>query len=464
MTDYALDRGLPASADAERAVLGAILLDATGGCYSQAAALLSADDFSLDSHRRIFRAMIALDETDSPMDYVTVCDELGRRREVESVGGVAYVTCLTDGLPRVKNIEQYVRIVRRLSQLRGVIHLSASLTERAYEGSEDAGDMILDAQQQLLDLYRRGAKPAPTLGDYVRQCINSMDEQQRRAADTSIGLTTGLKDLDDAITGYRKGLYYVIGGRPSSGKSSIALQSIRDNCKTGHRCGFFSVEMSGEDVFNRLASMETGIPVFALQDTRGLSTVESNRVKEAYAAIASWPFELRCGPLSIRELKATAKLLIAKGTEILYADYLQHPSLKVPGLKISQEFERVTEISSVLCDIGKSNNVPMVALSQLSRPDKRGPIREPRMDDLRQSGQIEQDSDVIVLLHRPQDEPGEDGRGRFTGLDKAIIEKQRNGPAGESLPVWFDGPACMYRPRDMRGFSARVPNYTEARQ
>jgi replicative DNA helicase len=126
-------------------------------------------------------------------------------------------------------------------------------------------------------------------------------------------------------------------------------------------------------------------------------------------------------------------------------DYLQHPSLHVPGAK--QEFERVTEISSALCDIGKANNVPIVALSQLSRPDKKYQAREPRMEDLRQSGQIEQDADLIALLYRPEEQDGDEGATRFTGLDKIILAKQRNGPAGEFIAVKFDGPMCVYKPR-----------------
>lgn len=444
--DYSLDRGMPASKENETAILGAILLD--NRAYPQTVGRIEADDFSLDSHRRIFQRMTELFDRNEPVDFNTLTVELDKHKEVEAVGGVSYVTSLTDSLPRVKNIEHYVSIVRDKSQLRKIIHQSNATIEQAYTAAEPAADIATKAMESMLDIYRTGGKPVPTLKEIGQRCFSSMNEQLARKDGSTIGLTTALDQFDLAITGYRKKKYYVIGGRPSMGKTSLILQAIRAACLAGKRVGFFSIDTADEeDVFNRLAAMETGIHVESLQDARLLTRQEIQVYQNAIGEITNWPLELRCGPMSLREIKAASRLMIAKGCEMLVLDYLQHPSIRVPG-KDKDEFSRVTEISSVLCDIGKSNNVAMVALSQLSRPDKREDRnREPTMSDLYKSGQIEADADVIALLFREQGEPRDDGSATWTGRDKVILAKQKNGRAGIFIPVTFYGPTSEYMTR-----------------
>jgi replicative DNA helicase len=204
--------------------------------------------------------------------------------------------------------------------------------------------------------------------------------------------------------------------------------------------------MSDEDVFRRLAAMEADVPVFDLRDTRNLNRYQSSRVLEAWAAISEWPL-LLYSPSGINQTDHRHwPFLRQPGAEILFLDYIQHPPIEVLGVKT--EFERVTRISANLCDLGRSTNVPIVVLSQLSRPDKKGlGQREPTMEDLRQSGQLEQDADIVVLLYRPGGEPTEDGKPTWTRKDKIIIGKQRNGPAGEAVLVSYNGPKYMYEPR-----------------
>lgn len=441
-----LSEGFPSSPECEKAVIGAILF--VNQCFAQTVGKIESADFHLDSHRRIFAAMERMSEAAQPIDLFTLGNELHRSDDIEMVGGSTYIDSITEGLPRVSNIEHYVKVVREKSQRRKVIRDGFDIIKRAESSEEEISDIIADAGQRFVDIYRTGGKPVPSLKDVAQKCFNTLAEHQALGMDGVIGQPTGLQELDTATTGYRKGTYNVVGGRPSSGKSSLILQGIRENCKQDKHSSLFSVEMSGEDVFMRLASMETGIKVCDLRDMRTLNRQDTARVQEAWAEIAKWPLELRCGSISLRELKATARMLISRGTELIAVDYLQHPSLKVHGAK--DEFDRVTQISAGLCDIAKTGDVPVVALSQLARPDKRVAVREPRMEDLRQSGQIEQDADVVVLLHREEGEPTADGKPVWTGRDKLILAKQRNGPAGEAIPVWFNGPMSVYQPRHMR--------------
>lgn len=463
--DYSLDRGMPASIETEVAILGGILLD--NSTYLQTVGKIEASDFSLDSHRHLFLRMTDLADRNEPIDFQTLTVELEKHREIEAVGGVAYVTSLTDGLPRVKNIGQHISIVRDKSQLRKIIHESNALAEQAYAADRPAADIATHGMENLLEIYRTGGRPVPTLKEIGERCFANMNEQLSRRDGEAIGLSTAVEDLDLAITGYRKRKYYVIGGRPSMGKTSLLLQAIRNACKGGKRVGFFSIDTADDvDVFNRLASMETNIPVESLQDARLLSRSELQRYQIAIESITRWPLELRCGPMSLREIKAAARLMIAKGCEMLSLDYLQHPSIRVPG-KDKDEFSRVTEISSVCCDIGKSNDVAMIALSQLSRPDKKEDRnREPGMSDLYKSGQIEADADVIALLFRERGEQTDDGRDNWTGRDKIIIAKQKNGRAGNFIPVTFYGPTSEYMPRGYTRYAMppETPSYYEPQE
>src|SRR5215469_4785981 len=225
-TEYGLDRGLPASADAERAVLGSILLD--NQAYPQAAEFLQAEDFSLDSHRRIYLRMMELAEAGRPIDYVTLTEQLGQHKEIESVGGVAYVTSLTDGLPRVKNIEQYVRIVKDKALLRGLIHAATSAIQKAYEQEAPAEEIVDAAESEIFKVAeQRIGRRFLHIPETAKQSFGSIDklyEQGQRIT----GLETHFADFDSMTSGLQKSDLVIVAARPSMGKTAFAI-NIAEN-------------------------------------------------------------------------------------------------------------------------------------------------------------------------------------------------------------------------------------------
>src|SRR6266852_5532043 len=250
-TDYSIDRGLPASIEAERAILGAILLD--NFAYNQAAESLRAEDFSLDSHRRLYLRMMELAESKRPIDFVTLTEQLGQHKEIEAVGGVAYVTSLTDGLPRVKNIEQYVKIVKDKALLRGLIHAATSAIQKAYEQDAPAEEIVDAAEAAIFQVAeKRIGQGFMGIPEIVKSSFGSIDklyEQGQRIT----GLATHFEQLDNMTSGLQKSALVIIAARPSMGKTAFAINiaenaAVRDNKVVG----VFSLEMSRESMVLRL--------------------------------------------------------------------------------------------------------------------------------------------------------------------------------------------------------------------
>lgn len=441
MSEMLMDRGLPASIEAERAVLGAILLDNV--TFTQAGEVLKADDFSLDSHRRIYLRMEELADAARPIDFVTLTEKLTQHKEVESVGGVAYVTSLTDGLPRVKNISQYVAIVKDKALLRGLIHSSNAAIQRAYEMEQPAEEIIAGVQQTLLEIAGQGEKP-PSLKEVARW---QMDEWARieKIEGPCVGLSMDLDDMDWFTTGFRRDEMYVFGGRPGTGKTSLACQWIRKNCRDGKKVGIWEGDIPGDQILVRLACMETGISIEHARDVRYLAKTapeELRRLKEATAEIAHEWSELlfiddRAG-LDIRRVCAVIRYWASIGVELGIVDYLG--KIACQG---RSPYERGTEAISALRNVNRQTHMPLAVLCQLSRV---APGERPSMDKLRDSGQIEEHSPTVGLLFREVKE-NERGQKVLTGKDEIILEKNRHGPPQQHIDVVYDGKIGIYRPR-----------------
>src|ERR1700753_3680897 len=438
-TDHILDRGLPASAEAERAILGAILLD--NSSYPQAAEHLRAEDFSLDSHRRIYLRMMELAETGRAVDFVTLTEQLGQHKEIESVGGVAYVTSLTDGLPRVKNIEQYVRIVKDKALLRGLIHAATSAIQQAYEQEAPAEEIIDSAESAIFKVAeQRIGQGFVGIPEIVKQSFGSIDklyEQGQRIT----GLETHFEDLDSMTSGLQKSDLVIIAARPSMGKLAFAINiaenaAVRDNKVVG----VFSLEMSRESLLLRLLCSQ------AMGDSHKLRTgflgrEDYNKLVTGLAALAEAPIFIDDTPgISISEMRAKCRRLQqAQGKlDLVIVDYLQlvagTPTGGGGGKRYENRTQEVSAISRGLKALAKELDVPVIALSQLSRAsEQRGGDKKPMLSDLRESGSIEQDADVVALIHREsyynRDENGQPDP-ETEGKAEIIIAKQRNGPTG----------------------------------
>ena len=428
---------IPASQDCERAILGAILLD--NRAFFQAATITD-EDFSLESHRRIFRRMSELAEAGSGIDFNTLTHRLHENRELESVGGVVYVTNLTDGLPRVKNIEQYVNIVREKARARMLLNLCEAGAAQIRE-LEPVDEVLAEVQDQIIRIVHHGrAGTTPEIGQIAVEFLNEL-ETIRSMEGTCVGLSTGIDDLDEVTTGFRDSEFYVFGARPGQGKTALMCQAARANCKQGRKCSVFSVEVKRTQIMARLVSQECGISVFDMRDPRGLRDGELLRIQLAAAEISKWPLIIEDSPrMSIKQLGAIARLHVSQGAEIVFVDYLQ--KLRAPG---KDRFSQVTAIADGLWELGRSTGVPVVALSQLRR--KQNPNEEPTMDDVRESGEIEQNANMLALIHRPSEMDATTGKRKFTHEDKIIIAKQRSGPADRFIPVSFNGAIGRFEPR-----------------
>jgi len=434
-TDYSLDRGLPASVDAERSILGAILLD--NFAYNQAAESLRPDDFSLDSHRRIYSRMVELSETSRPIDLITLTEELGRHKEVEAVGGVAYITSLTDGVPRRPNIEHYVRIVKDKAMLRGLIHAANGAIARALEQT-DTADEVLDAAETSIfrlsdDRLGRGFMGVNEIvhESFGAQGIEALYERGQRIT----GLATHYEDLDGITSGLQPSDLVILAARPGMGKTAFAL-NIAENAavEDGKVVGIFSLEMSREALLLRLLCSQARVDSHKLRQGF-LGREDCEKITAASATLGESQLFIDDTPaLSLHEMRAKARRLEQRHgkLDLLVVDYLQLMAAAPVGggRRYENRTQEVSAISRGLKALAKELRVPVLALSQLSRaPESRGGDHRPQLADLRESGSIEQDADVVMFIFREEvynrDNPD------LEGLAELIIAKQRNGPTGK---------------------------------
>lgn len=434
------EQAMPAAVECERSVLGSILLD--NSALDQAQAKISTEIFSLDSHRRIFLRMQELAEAGQPIDFNTLTEQLGKHKEIEAVGGVVYISGLTDGLPRVKNIGHYCDILTDKFILRQIIHLSVKATDEAYEAQE-TGKRCLDyLLENLLSLQSNtlkqfAAKPKD-FSDEVMDTMAKMRDKHSRL----IGFSLGLDGVNHKTTGVRKKELCVIGGRPGQGKTAWALQIAAENCEMGSAVGFFSLEMDKESLLQRLYSAHGQIDFTHIRTPHLLTEVELFDLARAKEEIDSWPLFIDDDAngesgLTLSELCARIRLLKRQhGVRLFIIDFLQ-----LIGSTGRDPRERVTKIIRRLRRLAKSEDIAIIALSQMPRPQSTDKNRRPTMHDFLESGEIEQAAHIAIIPWWPVDDHG-------VPLDERwlLILKQRNGETWDE-PVVFIGKYQRYESR-----------------
>jgi replicative DNA helicase len=448
--DLSLESGLPANLDAERTILGAILLD--NAAHAEAAEHLKSEDFSLDSHRRIFLRMTELVDTGRTVDIVTLSNELARYKEVESVGGVAYLASLTEGLPRRPVIEDYVRIVKDKGMLRRLMGICSAAIAKAADQSQDAIGVLDETESQLLEVSQnslsQGLQPIDII---VRDSFGSIDNLYKQSRDVT-GLATGFTDLDRMTSGLQKGELVIIAARPSMGKTAFAI-NIAENAalRYGSVVAIFSLEMSRESLLRRMLASQAGVDQQKIQ--KGfIGRAEQERLQTALSQLVEARIFIDDSAGStISEMRAKARRLKQNsgGLDLIMIDYLQLMSATLPGVSRKGFENRVQEVSAIsrgLKAMAKELQVPVIALSQLSRSNEKRDDKRPMLSDLRESGSIEQDADVVAFIHR---EAYYNRDENMADADKSkaeiIIAKQRNGPTGIVQMHWnsaftrFDG-------------------------
>ena len=420
---------LPASVEAERSILGAILLD--NFAYNEAAEHLRPEDFSLDSHRRIYTRMVDLAESSRPIDLITLVEELERRKELEAIGDVGYISGLVDGVPDRPSIEHYIKIVRDKALLRGLMHAANSAIARAADQSDPAEDILNDAEAAIFQLSeKRIGRGFMGVQEIVKESFGSVDALLQRGQRIT-GLATHYPDLDEMTSGLQRSDLIIIAARPSMGKTAFAM-NIAENASIEDQkvVGMFSLEMSREALLLRLLCSKAGVDSHKMR-TGSLWRDDMDKVVHAMEQLAHAPIFIDDTPgISLSEMRAKARRLQqSQGKlDLLIVDYLQ--LMSGGGRRYENRTQEVSAISRGLKALAKELKVPVVALSQLSRaPESRGGDHRPQLADLRESGSIEQDADVVAFIFREEvykpNEPELDGRAEL------IIAKQRNGPTGK---------------------------------
>ncbi len=434
--DFRLDAGLPANLDAEKTILGAILLD--NAAHSEAAEKLEAGDFSLDSHQRIFQRMSELMNLQRAVDIVTLSNELARYKEIEAVGGVAYLASLTEGLPLRPVIDEYIRIVKDKSLLRRLMAICSAAIARAADQSETALEVLGAAESQLLEVSERGITHGfQSLDQIVAHSFGTIDNLYKQSREVT-GLATHFIELDRMTSGLQKGELIIIAARPSMGKTALAINMAQNAAVMSKATvAVFSLEMSKESLLRRMLSSQARVDQRKLQ-TGFLGREDQGKLQHALEQlIEAHLFIDDTAGISLAEMRAKARRLKQNsgGLDLIVVDYLQLMSATLPsagGKKYENRTQEVSAISRGLKALAKELDVPVIALSQLSRAsERRGDDKRPMLSDLRESGSIEQDADVVAFIHREayynrDEEMSESDKAR----SEIILAKQRNGPTG----------------------------------
>lgn len=434
---------LPANDEAERSILGAILLSPIA--YDEAVTVgLEIGDFSLSSHRTIFSIIAEQHEAGHDVDLVSICDVLRTRKKLESVGEAGYLSSLFDVVPdqpyRPATIRTHVRIVREKAKLRAIVHACNAASAQASEGTTPARECAAALGDTLLQVQADApGDPAQHVAKFTDATIREWEKLADSDRDL-IGLATGLEVLDSRTTGIRPGELWLVAGRTGDGKTALGLEMVAANCRENIPVGIFSFEMGKQDVLQRLWSQQSGVPFRQIRNPRNIPCELRQRVQKAACEIGQWPlFICDDGALTVAQLQAKARILVRREkVELLLVDYVQ-----LVNAPARDERERITKVSNALRALAKDTGVPIVAISQLSRPRDGNPNMRPNRFALKESGSLENDAHVIVLIYRPMD-----SSGQYVGEDELILAKQRSGPVGIA-PIAFLDTTLTFKPRYM---------------
>jgi replicative DNA helicase len=425
-TDVTQEKTLPHNLEAERTVLGAVLVD--NAAFSSAAEVLTREDFYRESHRRIFEAMAVLAERSQPIDLVTLKNELTRGGALEAAGGAAYLGSLLDGVPRITNVEHWSRIIKERAVLRNLIHASNRIVQSCFEGEDEAAVLLDRAEKAIFDIAERRIRQGFVgIREIVKESFRTID-QLSQSKEMVTGLPTGFVDIDEMTSGLQKGELVIVAARPAMGKTSFCLNVAQHaSMRAGETVGIFSLEMSKEQLVLRMLCSDSRVDAHKLRTGR-LQEKDWARLAKAYADLsASKVFIDDSSTLSPLEMRAKCRRLRAEhGLGLVIVDYLQ---LVTSTGRVENRQQEISAISRSLKGLAKELSVPVVALSQLSRAPEARTDRRPQLSDLRESGALEQDADIVMFIYREDEhKPTPENQG----IAKIIIAKQRNGPIGSA--------------------------------
>jgi replicative DNA helicase len=438
-----IERLPPQNTEAEEAVLGGLLIDPDA--IIRVATIVRPEDFYREKHGWIYDAIQILHERREPVDFLTVCDELERRGRLNEVGGAAFITSLINAVPTSIHVEHYARIVERTGTRRRLIDAAGQIAGLAYQEADDVEEVVDHAEQILFGVSeRRISRELVPIKAVLSEYYDRIEYLTRHRGEM-IGIPTGFTDMDRLLGGLQRSDMVILAARPSVGKTSLAL-SIAHNAskKHGQRVAFFSLEMSNEQVVQRLISAETAID--SQRPRRGdIAEGEWGRFMKATSDLAEMLFYIDDTPgISVLELRTKARRLHAEvGIDLLVVDYLQ---LMRGDFRSENRVQEISAISRALKGLARELNVPVLALSQLSRGVESRQDKRPILSDLRESGALEQDADVVIFIYR--DEMYNENTERQNIAD-IIVAKQRNGPTG-TVALYFKKELAQLREAGMR--------------
>ncbi len=435
----------PHSQDAEVSVLGALLLDRDA--VIAIAQTLRPNHFYDSRHSKIYEAIVELYEGREPIDVLTVSERLRKKKTLKDVGGTAYLGDLVSSVPTAAHVEHYGKIVKDNAVKRTLMTTATRLAELSFDESTTVAELLDEAEQRIFSLTQQNlSRSFMAVRDVLSESFDRLDELHKRPGELR-GVPSGFSNLDSLLAGLQPSNLIILAARPGIGKTALAL-NIAQSVSVGHKrpVGFFSLEMSKEELIDRLLVSQADIDAWRLKTGR-LSEDDFVRLSDAMGELAEAPLFIDDTPgLSVLEMRSKARRLqIESGLDLIVVDYLQ----LVQGRRLDNRVQEVSEISQNLKNLARELKTPVVALSQLSRAvEQRGGAKRPQLSDLRESGAIEQDADVVMFLWREDEEDNEN-----VNLD---IAKHRNGPLGQ-VKLFFRGERVKFYQREMRREKKETP-------
>jgi len=425
MSEPMMDRVPPHNREAEQSVIGAIFLDPQA--LITASEILLADDFYHNAHKKIFETMLRLSDQGKAIDVVTVTEELSAKKEIEDVGGLSYLLELANAVPTAANVAHYAKIVEEKALLRRLIRVATKIVEDGYTREDEVEALLGEAEKKMMEVAnRKNAGDFKHVKDVLVETFDNIEQLQSRKGDVT-GIPTGFRDLDNITAGFQRNDLIIVAARPSVGKTAFALnvaQSVAVQAR--ENVAIFSLEMGAEQLVMRMLCAEGNIDAQVLR-TGALTTEDWGKLTMAMGSLSNSGIFIDDTPgVRINEIRAKCRRLAQEhGLGMILIDYLQ--LIQGSGKPGENRQQEVSEISRSLKGLARELKVPVIALSQLSRGVEQRQDKRPMMSDLRESGSIEQDADIVAFLYR---DDYYDKESESKNMIEIIIAKQRNGPTG----------------------------------
>ena len=437
MSDNTQLRTPPHSLEAERTVLGALMLDKDA--ITKVADMIKVDDFYKNAHNVVYEAMLSLYEHNDPIDVLSISNKLEEQNKIDEVGGASFLASLVSGIASASNITYYAKIIQKKAVLRRLIAAAAEINEMGYNEAEDIEKVLDDAEQKLFSISQKSLKQEFTpIKTILGEAFDRLDDLHKNKGKMR-GVPTGFTDLDDLLSGFQKSDLIILAARPSVGKTALALDIARQvGTQANIPVGIFSLEMSADQLVDRIIAAEGNVDLWRLR-TGNLKDSDFVNINETMGTLSEAPIFIDdTSSANIMEMRTMARRLQAEhDLGLIIIDYLQ----LMEGRSNENRVQEISEISRGLKMLAKELNIPIVALSQLSRAVESRPDQRPKLSDLRESGSIEQDADVVMFIYR-EDRVNPDTENK--GIAEIIVAKHRNGPVGVKQ-LYFHEEAASYK-------------------